>query len=220
MPAEKPEKKTAAVAAPPPGMTYDKEHGALVAARGAGERAHHQMGLHFGNVVRYQLYKEKGFASAVVYVEKALQGEPSEGSLNMWATVASRFTEDQAAEHTCHKLSHLLTYAAATGIEDLSNPGEVAIEVLQQDGRSLTKKLSECSAMELEQTLRVKGPKAAMPAGLEAAAKRFNEALTGFLGPESQVRVNVVRRGRSAVAQIDNLQESELQRLQEMLRQS
>ncbi|MGC4122849.1 MAG: hypothetical protein QM765_51410 [Myxococcales bacterium] len=215
---EKSEKNAAEVPAPPAGMTYDTEHQALVAARGTSERAHHEMGLRFGNLVRFQLYKEKGYASASEYVEKVLQNEPSEASLRMWLTVSSRFTVEQATEHTCHKLSHLLTWAAAAGIDDLSNPGQVAIEVVQKDGTTLNKKFSECTTMELEEALRSSKPKSAVSAELESAARRLNEALSGLFGAESHVRVNVVRRGRSAVAQIDNLQESELERLQQMLR--
>jgi hypothetical protein len=204
---------------PPEGMTAFTERDGLLAGRQQGERGKHRMGVHFGNITKYQFYRDLGYQSAEEMVEKMLDGEPNYSSLREWSTVASRFTEDEAAEHTCHKLFHLTTYARVRLIEDLSNPGEVPIEIPDGDEKTVTRPLRECTTTEVERAIaRFSTSYPKPPPELYEHAESLQKALGVDLDSSSFAKVNVQRRGRDAVIQIDNLQSDEAELLCTLLR--
>lgn len=206
-----------AIPTPPEGVTPQSETKIIQDARALGERGKIQIALAYANIVTYEFFRYFDCASVEEYFEKVFKGEPSLSSVQDWAAVAAVFDSDVVAQLTCHKLLHFLTYARRKGIEDLSNPGDTSIEVPEDDG-IVAKPLRDCTTTELERALaRLGKPRAALSSEFDDRARRLQAGLAGFLGAESFVRVNIERRGRGAVIQIDNLQVPEADRLLQLL---
>jgi hypothetical protein len=187
-------------------MTLEEAGTAFVALATAENVNHHQMGLLYNYVVDAQLAEHADQKSALdFFVSKV--SDLSRATLVSYGAVARNFTEEITVQFGVTRLSLLLTYKEAAGLElNRNEPGSMLIEVPGDNNTVVSKPFSDCSVQDLRKALQRKRrptSSAPLPATALALVDQYRKAVTSQFPAHAPVRVSVRNANGKAIISFD-----------------
>ncbi len=157
-------------------MTLDQARDTLHHLAAEASTNYHRVGLIYNHVVEQKLAEAQGYASAPLYFHQQLK-LLSQALLSLCGDVARAFTEAASRRYGVYRLSALLTYAQAAGLQpSREEPGPTPIQVPKEDGTVASKPFAECTLDEVK-----------------LAVKHLRDQGLTFVLEEDQLRVQAVR---------------------------
>jgi hypothetical protein len=202
-----------------PSMTLEQVRVAFLELLAQEDTNHHAMGQLYNDVVDRQLAENAGYSTALDFFSKHVK-DLSRATLVSYGAVARNFTATVCTQFGVSRLSLLLTYKEAAGIQlNADELGGTLIEVPDDDGALVSKPFSQCSVKDLRKALqRKRRPTSSKPLPQEdlSLVEHYRKAVTGRFPTETPVRVSVRNLGGEAVisfkdiplAQVDALTEA------------
>ncbi len=139
-----------------------------------------------------QIAENAGYKDAPEFFAENIK-ELSQSTLARYAAVAEAFTAEQCAEFGVTRLSLLLTYEEAAGIQaDQNDLGGTKINVPDENGVVSEIPFADCTVDDLRAALqRLRKPTSSAPLPPEATARiqRYRDAFTQLFGKKNRIRV-------------------------------
>jgi hypothetical protein len=201
-------------------MTLDQATSTMVGLVQQGSTAAHQIGTLYNYVVQRKLAELAGYKSAQAYFGKHVKAL-SQSTLGNYGIVARSFTEAVCTQYGVYHLRALLRYLEATGIVMGADPGPLAIEVPQDNGKVLIKTFAECSVDEVERATRAKNapPPARVPVPDQARLLFFEDSLFRSFEGVAPVRFTAQNEEGKTLLNLQGVPMSEVPRLIQALQQ-
>jgi hypothetical protein len=201
-------------------MTLDQATTTMVGLLKQGNTAVYQVGTVYNYVVDRKLAELAGYKNAQVYFGKHVKAV-SQSTLTVYGAVARSFTEAACTQYGVYGLRALMRYAEATSTVLPTDPGPMAIDVPQDDGKVLIKTFAECSVDEVERATRAKKspPAARVPVPDQARLLFFEDSLFRNFDGVAQVRLTVRSVGGKTLVSLQDVPMSEMARLMTALQE-
>jgi hypothetical protein len=180
----------------------------------------HQIGQLYNHVVDNKLAEKSGYKSARDYFSQHVR-VLSQSTLSLYGAVAQAFTGQDCARYGTTNLGVLLTYMeAASRWMPEEGPGQVPIDIPQEDGTVLTRPFAECSVAELKLAVKHKRQPTSgtpLPVADGTRVENLRHMLAQRFARSYRVKVQArVTRGRTFVS-VMNVPLEELDTLTEVL---
>jgi hypothetical protein len=187
-------------------MTLEDVRVAFLALVTGENTNHHHMGQLYNYVLDTQLAEAAGYKTALDFFTAQVK-DLSRATLASYGAVARNFTEGVATQFGVTRLSLLLTYKEAAGIElNRDEPGGMMIEVPGTNNTVVSKAFSDCSVQDLRKALqRKRRPTSStpLPATDLAMVDQYRKAVTSHFPAHAPVRVSVRNVNGKAIISFD-----------------
>jgi hypothetical protein len=178
----------------PEDMTLDQVREAMLQLLAEETTNHYRMGQLYNHVEDRGLATAEGYTNTVDYFRQNVR-EVSSSALFMYGSVAREFSADSCHQFGITRLSLLLTYKKAAGIEvNHEEPGGTFIEVPEKKGEVKPRLFSECSVEELRKAIqRKRKPSSSkpLPPADVALADKYMDAVMARFKKGDPIRVQV-----------------------------
>ncbi len=187
-------------------MTLEEAGAAFLALATAENSNHHHMGQLYNYVVDTQLAENAGHKSALDFFVSKVK-DLARSTLVSYGAVARNFTEEVTLQFGVTRLTLLLTYKEAAGLElNHNEPGTMLIEVPGDNNTVVSKPFSDCSVQDLRKALqRKRRPTSStpLPATDLALVDQYRTAVTSHFPAHAPVRVSVRNLSGKAIISFD-----------------
>ncbi len=201
-------------------MTLDEATSTMIGLAQQGSTAAHKMGTIYNLVVQRKLAELAGYKSALEYFSKHVKAV-SKSTLITYGVVAHNFTETICTQYGVYRLRALLRYMEAADLAPVAEPGPLAIDVPQDDGKVLIKTFAECSVDEVERATRAKNapPPARVPVPDQARLLFFEDSIFRNFNGVAPVRFTAHNEDGQTYLNLQNVPMSQVARLMKALQE-
>lgn len=176
----------------------------------------YRIGILYNHVVDNKLAEKGGFKNASDFFAHEFKEKLAPPTLSRYGSLARAFSEDVCHKYGPSKLAELLTYEKLTHQAPVpGDPGDVPIQVPDQNGATSPKPFSTCTMKELVAAVRfLRAPVAATipPADADLVNKLHDELDNAFGGP-GHVLVRARLHRQQTLVTFENVPLDQLEKL-------
>jgi hypothetical protein len=201
-------------------MTLDEATNNMNMLVKQGSTAAYQIGTIYNYVVQKKLAEMAGYTAQEYFSQKVKA--LSQATLSTYGAVARSFPQEACTLYGVYHLRALMRYAEAANITWSSDPGDILIDVPQDDGKKVVKKpFAECSVDEVERATRARKtpPTVRVPVPDQARLLFFADSISRSFDGVAPVRLSSHNEEGRTVITLQNVPMAEVPRLIQALQQ-